>query len=169
MTEGTPLYRLWEAGEYEALSDEEAAELVADIKAILPKWVRLQRIQRDIPAHQIFAGVRKSNLRQLAEGKLREKGGKCRCIRCREVGHISLKGGKVNEKDIELTVETYDACEGTEYFIAFEDLAEDVLIGFAPLFTFLAAPHRPELHEAALVRELRLRLNGTPRESSKAK
>ncbi len=153
VTEGTPLYRLWEAGEYEALSDEEATELVADIKAILPKWVRLQRIQRDIPAHQIFAGVRKSNLRQLAEEKLRQKGGKCRCIRCREVGHASLKGMKIREEDIELTVETYEACKGTEHFIAFEDLAADVLIGFTRL-RFPAAPHRPELQETALVREL---------------
>jgi len=153
VTEGTPLYRLWQAGEYQALSDEEAAELVADIKAILPKWVRLQRIQRDIPAHQIFAGVRKSNLRQLAEEKLREKGGKCRCIRCREVGHTGLKGRKINEEDIELTVETYEACKGTEHFIAFEDLAADVLIGFTRL-RFPSGPHRPELQEAALIREL---------------
>ncbi|MCC4765822.1 tRNA uridine(34) 5-carboxymethylaminomethyl modification radical SAM/GNAT enzyme Elp3 [Methanosarcina sp. DH1] len=153
VTEGTPLYRLWKAGDYEALSDEEAAELIADIKEILPKWVRLQRIQRDIPAYQIIAGVRKSNLRQLAEEKLRERGGKCHCIRCREVGHTSLKGRKINPKDIELTVESYDACGGTEHFIAFEDLAADVLIGFTRL-RFPAAPHRPELQDAALIREL---------------
>ncbi|WP_440945704.1 tRNA uridine(34) 5-carboxymethylaminomethyl modification radical SAM/GNAT enzyme Elp3 [Methanosarcina sp. T3] len=153
VTEGTALYRMWEAGEYQALSDEEAAELVADIKAVLPKWVRLQRIQRDIPAHQIFAGVRKSNLRQLAEEKLREKGGKCRCIRCREVGHNSLKGRRINEKDIELTMETYEACNGTEHFIAFEDISADVLIGFTRL-RFPAAPHRQELQDSALIREL---------------
>jgi len=153
VTEGTPLYRMWEAGEYQALSDEEAAELVAEIKAVLPKWVRLQRIQRDIPAHQIFAGVRKSNLRQLAEEKLREKGGKCRCIRCREVGHNSLKGKRINEKDIELTTETYEACKGKEHFIAFEDLSADVLIGFTRL-RFPAAPHREELQDSALIREL---------------
>ncbi|AAM04265.1 TPA: tRNA uridine(34) 5-carboxymethylaminomethyl modification radical SAM/GNAT enzyme Elp3 [Methanosarcina acetivorans] len=153
VTEGTALYRMWEAGEYQALSDEEAAELVADIKSVLPKWVRLQRIQRDIPAHQIFAGVRKSNLRQLAEEKLREKGGKCRCIRCREVGHNSLKGRRINEKDIELTMESYEACNGTEHFIAFEDLSADVLIGFTRL-RFPAAPHRQELQDSALIREL---------------
>jgi elongator complex protein 3 len=153
VTEGTPLYRMWEAGEYQAISDEEAAELVADIKAVLPKWVRLQRIQRDIPAHQIFAGVRKSNLRQLAEEKLREKGGKCRCIRCREVGHNSLRGRRINEKDIELTVESYEACNGKEHFIAFEDLSADVLIGFTRL-RFPAEPHRVELQDSALIREL---------------
>lgn len=153
VTEGTALYRMWKAGEYQALSDEEAAELVADIKAILPKWVRLQRVQRDIPAHQIFAGVRKSNLRQLAEEKLREKGEKCRCIRCREVGHNSLKGRRINEKDIELTTETYEACNGKEHFIAFEDLSADVLIGFTRL-RFPATPHRKELQGSALIREL---------------
>ncbi len=153
VTEGTPLYRLWETGDYEALSDEEAAELIADIKEILPKWVRLQRIQRDIPAYQIIDGVRKSNLRQLAEEKLREKGGKCHCIRCREVGHTGLKGRNTNLNNIELTVENYEACGGTEYFIAFEDLAADVLIGFTRL-RFPAAPHRPELQDAALIREL---------------
>ncbi|HEY3360786.1 MAG TPA: elongator complex protein 3 [Methanosarcina sp.] len=153
VTEGTALYKLWEAGDYKALSDDEAAELIADIKGILPKWVRLQRIQRDIPAYQIIAGVRKSNLRQLAEEKLRENGGKCRCIRCREVGHVGLKGRKINPKDIELTVETYEACGGKEYFIAYEDLATDVLIGFTRL-RFPTAPHRPELQDAALVREL---------------
>lgn len=153
VTEGTPLHRMWESGEYHALSDEEAAELVADIKAVLPKWVRLQRIQRDIPAHQIFAGVRRSNLRQLAEEKLREKGGKCRCIRCREVGHNSLKGRKINAKDIELTMETYEACNGTEHFIAFEDLSADILIGFTRL-RFPGAPHRKELQDSALIREL---------------
>ena len=153
VTEGTPLYRMWEAGEYQALSDEEAAELVANIKATLPKWVRLQRIQRDIPAHQIFAGVKKSNLRQLAEEKLREKGGKCHCIRCREVGHNSLKGRRINEKEIELTMETYEACNGKEHFIAFEDLSADVLIGFTRL-RFPSAPHRQELEDSALIREL---------------
>ena len=55
--------------------------------------------------------------------------------------------------DIELTVETYEACGGKEHFIAFEDLAADVLIGFARL-RFPAAPHRPELQDAALIREL---------------
>jgi elongator complex protein 3 len=153
VTEDTGLYRLWKAGKYEALSDEEAVNLIADVKAILPKWVRLQRVQRDIPAQQIFAGVRKSNLRQLAEEKLKEKGKKCRCIRCREVGHKSLKGEKISEKDIKLTVETYEACNGTEHFIAFEAQQADVLIGFTRL-RFPALPHRPELQASALLREL---------------
>ena len=45
------------------------------------------RVQRDIPAGLIVAGVDKSNLRQLVQQKLAEQNDRCACIRCREVGH----------------------------------------------------------------------------------
>ena len=153
VTEGTRLHTMWERGEYVSLDDAEAVELLADIKAIIPKWVRLQRIQRDIPAQQIFGGVKKSNIRQLAKERLIEKGGRCRCIRCREVGHNILKGIEPELDNIELTVETYNACGGTEHFIAFEDVSQDILIGFLRL-RFPNSPHHHELDGSALVREL---------------
>ena len=151
VTEGTVLHRWWKDGSYQSLDNESAIGLLADIKSVLPKWVRLQRIQRDIPAQQIAAGVTKSNIRQLAEEQLRSMGGSCRCIRCREVGHASLRG-RVPEK-IELLIETYSACGGTEHFISFEDVENDILIGFLRL-RFPDSPYRIELESAALVREL---------------
>lgn len=153
VTEGTELHKMWEEGKYSPLYDDEAVELVADIKALLPKWVRLQRIQRDIPAGQILAGVKKSNIRQLAAERLAERGGKCRCIRCREVGHNLLKGKEISASDIELQVESYKSCGGLEHFISFEDVRQDILIGFLRL-RFPYDPHRQELENSALVREL---------------
>ena len=153
VTEGTELHRMWEKGEYKALGDEDAASLLARIKAMIPKWVRLQRIQRDIPAQQIFSGVRKSNVRQLAQEHLEQHGGRCRCIRCREVGHNILKGREPCSENIELTIESYDCCGGKEHFIAFEDTVQDILIGFFRL-RFPCMPHRDELVNAALGREL---------------
>ncbi len=151
VTEGTRLYGMWESGNYAPLEVFEAVELLAKIKSILPKWVRLQRIQRDIPAYQVLAGIRKSNIRQLAKERLEEMGGKCRCIRCREAGHRMLEG--IEPGNIELMVEKYDACGGKEHFISFEDSEKDVLIGFIRL-RFPNSPHRKELSGAALVREL---------------
>ncbi len=151
VTEGTGLHGMWELGNYAPLEVLEAVELLAKIKSILPKWVRLQRIQRDIPAYQVLAGIKKSNVRQLAKERLHEMGGKCRCIRCREVGHRMLEG--VEPENIELTVEEYMACGGKEHFISFEDTGKDVLIGFLRL-RFPYEPHRQELSGAALVREL---------------
>ncbi|ATU08362.1 tRNA uridine(34) 5-carboxymethylaminomethyl modification radical SAM/GNAT enzyme Elp3 [Methanohalophilus portucalensis] len=153
VTEGTELEKMWRAGKYDPLYDEEAVELLADIKAILPKWVRLQRIQRDIPAQQILAGVKKSNIRQLAGQRLMQKGGKCNCIRCREVGHNILKERPPSIKDIEFMVQSYSSCGGQEHFLSFEDVSQDILIGFLRL-RFPNKPHRPELDNSALVREL---------------
>lgn len=151
VTEGTHLHGMWELGNYKALGVDEAVELLAKIKSILPKWVRLQRIQRDIPAYQVLAGITKSNIRQLAKERLHEKGGKCSCIRCREVGHRVLAG--IEPGNIELTEEIYNSCGGKEHFISFEDNANDILVGFLRL-RFPNAPHRKELDGAAVVREL---------------
>jgi elongator complex protein 3 len=151
VTEGTRLHGMWELGNYAPLEVLEAVELLAKIKALLPKWVRLQRIQRDIPAYQVLAGIKKSNIRQLAGQRLKELGGKCRCIRCREVGHMELSG--IKPGSIELMTEKYRACRGMEHFISFEDAGRDILIGFLRL-RFPATPYRRELEGAALVREL---------------
>ena len=137
--EGTELYRMYQKGEYRPLEDEPAAELVSHIKEILPPYVRLQRVQRDIPAHLILAGVKKSNLRQLAQQQLAERGGRCRCIRCREAG---LRG--VQEGETRLEKMHYNACGGEEHFLSFTG-PDDTLIGFVRLRLGAAARVR-ELH-----------------------
>ena len=145
---GTATYDMWRRDEYEPLTNEEAAELVAEIKSMIPKYTRLQRVQRDIPADFIDAGVWKSNLRQLAREQMDEHGWSCDCIRCREAG---MNEGQ--PEDVELDVLTYEAGGGTEHFISFEDAEKDLLVGFCRL-RFPGNPMRPELEDAALVREL---------------
>ncbi|MFB6141772.1 MAG: GNAT family N-acetyltransferase, partial [Halorientalis sp.] len=103
---------------------------------------------RDIPADFIEGGVWKSNLRQLARQRMDDHGWTCDCIRCREVG--------MNDEDpetVELAVDRYEAAGGTEQFISFEDPEKDLLVGFCRL-RFPNDPVRPELADAALVREL---------------
>ncbi|MGM0606410.1 MAG: tRNA uridine(34) 5-carboxymethylaminomethyl modification radical SAM/GNAT enzyme Elp3 [Halobacteriota archaeon] len=147
---GTRMYDAWHRGDYEPLDNDAAADVVAEVMGMIPKYTRLQRVQRDIPADFIDAGVWKSNLRQLAERRASERGIEIRDIRAREVG--------MNEADpdpdaIELDVLEYDACGGTEHFISFEDPNADLLIGFCRL-RFPGDPVRRELQDAAIVREL---------------
>ncbi len=148
ITEGTGLHNMWESGDYKPLEVKEAVELLAKVKSILPGWVRLQRIQRDIPAYQVLAGIKKSNIRQLAKERLKGAGKKCRCIRCREVGHTEAE-----PENVIAVKEEYSACRGKEHFISFEDKEKEILIGFIRL-RFPHMPHRKELLNAALVREL---------------
>ncbi|WP_302080466.1 tRNA uridine(34) 5-carboxymethylaminomethyl modification radical SAM/GNAT enzyme Elp3 [Salinibaculum rarum] len=148
VVEGTAVYDWWHTDEFEPLGNEEAAELVAEIKSIIPEYTRLQRVQRDIPADFIEGGVWKSNLRQLARKRMDEHGWTCDCIRCREVGH-----NDETPETVTLDVTEYEVSGGTEYFISFEDREKDLLVGFCRL-RFPNDPVRHELDGAAIVREL---------------
>lgn len=154
VVEGTKLYEAWKKGGYKPLEDDEAAGLVAKILEITPPWVRVMRVQRDIPAHAIAAGVKKSNLRELAHNILESWGLKCRCVRCREAGFSKVK---VDPRNVELVVRKYEASGGIEYFLSFEDLENDVLLAYLRLRKPSPRAHRKEVNEAPsmIVRELK--------------
>jgi elongator complex protein 3 len=126
---GTGLYEEWKAGRYAPYDAATAAALLADMKRELPSWVRIQRIQRDIPARLIAAGVRTSNVRQAALARLRAEGRPCRCLRCREAGRRATP-----PPDAFLLNETsYPAGGGRETFFAWEDPETDTVAGFLRL------------------------------------
>lgn len=153
----TKTYQWYQEGTYRPYSTEEAAKVIAEAKKILPPWIRIMRVQRDIPAGLIIDGVKKSNLRQLVQQKLSEQGERCRCIRCREVGHrVTVEGVKPNLDKVKILSTTYKASEGTEVFLSAEDQENDVLIGYLRLRVPSKKVHRPEIATipSAIVREL---------------
>lgn len=146
VVKGTELYEMWKRGEYTPYSLEETIDLLARVKSeIIPPWVRIQRIQRDIPAPLIEAGVKKSNLRNLVQDRLKEEGKKCRCIRCREIGRAdSVDIRDINPETSELLIREYRASGGLERFISYE--VSDRIIAFLRL----------RLDDNATVRELKV-------------
>jgi len=154
---GTKAYEWYRKGEYEPYTSEEAVNLIVEIKKIVPSWVRIMRVQRDIPAGLIEAGVKRSNLRQLVHKKLREQGVRCGCIRCREVGHrMMVDEVKPNPDEVKILTTKYAASEGEEIFISAEDVENDVLIGYLRLRVPSEKAHRPEVKDksCSIVREL---------------
>ena len=109
------------------------------MKEIVPPYVRIQRIQRDIPKPQIIAGVMNSNLRQYARRELKRRGKKCNCINCRELWRAQIDPDTAELKEIE-----YKASGGNEYFISYES------------GTKLLAYLRLRLDSNATVRELKV-------------
>ena len=155
VVKGTKLYDWWKAGEYTPLETVEAVELVSRVKEMIPPWIRIMRVQRDIPLHQIEAGVDKSNLRQLAHTHLKEHGKRCSCIRCREGGQRAKDGVTPDVDDLQLIRRTYEASGGTEEFISVEDPENHVLIGFIRLRIPSDMAHRPEITpRTGIIREL---------------
>ena len=154
--EGTALYDMWLKGEFKPFTDEEAVRLIVEIKKSLPKWVRTMRIQRDIPAGLIKAGVRKGNLGELVQERLEEEGIRCRCIRCREAGLLLYKKG-LRPKGLLVLDEWYQASLGKEHFISMEDVEMDLIAGYLRMRFPSHLAHREELAgESAVVRELKV-------------
>ncbi len=154
ITNGSELHTLWSEGKYRPYTDEEAVDLIVEVKKILPKWVRTMRIQRDIPSTLIEAGVQKSNLGELVYNRLDEENISCNCIRCREIGHKKTKN-QYTLQDYKLFEESYMAVSGKEHFLSIEDESEESLAGFLRLRMPSLKAHREEIdYSTALVREL---------------
>ena len=137
LVKGSPLSR--NPGDFVPYDTETAANLIASLKEIVPPYVRIQRIQRDIPKPQIIAGVMNSNLRQYARRELKARGKKCRCINCRELWRAKIDPETAELKEIE-----YKSSGGTEYFISYESGSK------------LLAYLRLRLDDNATVRELKV-------------
>mgnify|MGYP005844371171 CR=1 FL=1 len=152
---GTEIYEEWKRGEIRPYVAEEAAEVIANASRHIPRWCRVMRINRDIPSTLVAAGVRKSNLRQLVEEAMARKGTKCECIRCREVGIVSLKKGiEPDHSSAELRRIDYTASGGKEIFLSLDEPELDALFGFVRL-RIPGNPHRSEIGPGTvLIREL---------------
>ncbi len=157
--EGTKLYELWKKGEYAPYPEEETIKLIIEAKKITPPWVRIQRIQRDIPSKLIAAGLKSNNLREIVHKRMLEQGIRCECIRCREVGHIKLRfGNEPNNDNIKLKKIKYSASKGEEIFLSFEDIAQNILIGLLRMRYPSNNVHRKEISDSKtlIVRELHI-------------
>lgn len=154
VVEGTKLFELWKKGEYKPYTTDEIVELLVEAKKFIPKYCRIQHIGRLIPANEVKAGNKKTNIRQLIQWKAEELGVKCKCIRCRELG-FKINEGIYPEK-VEMMREDYEASGGKEIFLSFEDKKNDIILGFLRL-RIPDKSHRKEIDEkTALVRELKV-------------
>jgi elongator complex protein 3 len=142
--EGTELFDMWSRGEYAPYDTDTAVGLLSNMKSVVPEYVRIQRVERDIPAPQIAAGITKSNIRQIVKTNMESRGMSCRCIRCREVGHNKEM---LDDPDIVVKkVLEYEASGGTERFVSLE--YNDSLVGYVRI--------RYDEGDTATVRELKV-------------
>ena len=155
---GTTLYEWWKKGSYKPYSDEEAIDLISEMYRYIPKYVRVIRVQRDVPAKDIEAGPKYGNLRELVERKCMEKGITINEIRFREVGRQLWKYGKLPDpRYTRIARLTYEASRGIEEFLAVEDTVNNILVGFLRMRIPSDKAHRPEIDgKTAIIRELHI-------------
>lgn len=139
----TGLHELYQRGKYDSYSTEELVNLLVEVKKIIPPWVRIMRIQREIEPGDIVAGPKIGNVRQLVLDELRKQGIKCKCIRCREVGLFN-QSPKMLDNEPTLSRLEYFASGGKEIFLSYEMDNNNLLLGFLRL-RIMENPLRNEL------------------------
>jgi elongator complex protein 3 len=153
LLETAPLNEYWQRGEYHPYTTEELVNLIADVKATIPRYCRVNRIIRDIPSPHVVAGNRRSSLRQDVHAEMARRGKHCDCIRCREVG-----AAKVDTALLRLDDLIYHPDGAEEHFLSFVT-PDDKITGFLRLS--LPGSQSPttglsDLEDAAIIREIHI-------------
>ena len=145
---GTELEAWYVDNRYQPYPMDEMVDLMINIKTMVPGYVRIPRVMRDIPSRFIVAGCKDLALRSALKKRMGEFGVQCNCIRCREYGHRLRGGWKVGEPHLKRW--DYEASGGKEIFLSFED-AEGTLSGLLRMRIGSLAVGSGDL---AMVREL---------------
>ena len=104
------LFKIWKNGSYKPLSNVQFEKLILKIKnEVIPPYVRIARLVRDVPTSSIVAGPTVSNLRQIIVPESH-----CQCIRCREV-----RGNYTIKESVILNRIDYPASDGHEIFLQY--------------------------------------------------
>jgi len=148
LIETAELMRYYQAGEYRPYEAEELLLVVCEALQRAPRYCRLARVIRDISSGDIVAGNRLSNLREVAEQRLRAQGVRLLDIRSREIKQKA-------HGEARLRVTDYETSVSTERFIELVT-DSDALLGFCRLSLPLAAAEAAvaELQGSAVIREL---------------
>lgn len=154
LVENSELYTIWQQGKYQPYTTQELIDLIADLKTTTPRYCRINRVIRDIPATLIAAGNKRSSLRMDARLELDRRGQRCQCVRCREVRGERIDPAGLIGHDL-----TYTPPASEEHFLSF-DTADDRLAGYLRLSlpdlsrNVEVRQMMPDLQGAAIIREV---------------
>ncbi len=157
------IFQWWQDGMYKPYALEQLIEMLITVKSRIPRYVRISRLIRDIPANYIYDGNIVTNLRQTIQALMKKRGLTCHCLRCREIGHQQHR--TQNMKQVTLFVDEYEASNGKEYFLSFEDPKRTTVYAFCRLRIPARIVQKksvtpgldaliPEITDSAFIREL---------------
>jgi ELP3 family radical SAM enzyme/protein acetyltransferase len=152
--EYSELYDMYQSGEYKPYAEQndgkDLKNVIVHFLEKIPYYIRVNRVIRDFFAEAVVGGVKDGNLRKSIEDEFRMTGKISKDIRYREI-----KSEEFDESDCFLFIEKYDACDGTNYFISYENKSRTKLYGFIRLrFNISEKYTMSELMGHALIREL---------------
>lgn len=161
VTDKSELTDIWKEGWFKPYDDETLIDLTAELEAMIPEYVRLNRTYRDIPASEILAWSHVSNLRQIVEEKLKQK-----WIHMVDIRHREIKDKWNDPINAIMNTYKYEASDWIEYFLTMEDKFDRTIFSLLrfriPSFALNKTDNNdekmyelmPELKWASLIREI---------------
>lgn len=143
----TKILEWYQEGSYVPYSYEDLTNLLVVMMTRAPRWMRLNRVVRDIPKDAIRAGCPDPQMRNILNKRIKDLGLKVVDIRERQ---ISTEYTSLSE--FHLNVVEYDSCDGVEFFIEYIN-DDDKLAGFLRL-RLEPNPLFIDLEGCAIIREL---------------
>lgn len=137
LVKGTKLCELYASGSWKPYSEEELVDLLSENTIATPPFTRISRMIRDISAHDIVAGNKKTNLRQMVEGNIGERG-----VRISEIRHREISTDETVVGDLTLDIIRYETTVTDEYFLQWIT-PENKIVGFLRL----SLPHHDYVQE----------------------
>ena len=153
VTDKSELTEIWKQWWFKAYDDETLIELTADLEAMVPEYVRINRTYRDIPASEILEGSKTANLRQIVEERLKQK-----WVKLLDIRHREIKDKWNDPQKAILNDFSYEASDWKEHFLTFEDPKDRTIFSLLRL-RFPSKNEEildilPELDWCALIREI---------------
>ena len=112
LVDGTGLVKHWRNGTWRPYAEEELIGVLVANMQVTPPYVRVSRMIRDISSHDIMAGNKKVNLRQMVDGELARREAAVAEIRTREIGTH-----EANLSKLELVEFPYETTVSSERFL----------------------------------------------------
>jgi elongator complex protein 3 len=154
VTKYSELATWYKEGRYKPYSLETLIQIIVDFKnKVVPPWVRIGRLTRDITTTMMDVQLFPPNLRESIQKEMEQKNIQCQCIRCREI-QLGNPTPPVSTRII-----NYESAGGKEFFIEKID-AQKKCLGFIRLripsyfFNKEIKIIFPALKNAAIIREL---------------
>lgn len=134
-------------------------EVIAYYMANVQPWVRVQRIIRDIPKHEVEAGNGiMPNLRQVIDKYMKDND-----MKCNEIRKMEVRNRNHLNQQAELIVRKYEASEGIEYHLSMEAYRSNDSNDSTNIVPDVISESSKDLNEyLALFGFLRLRLDPDP-------
>lgn len=141
LIEGARLCERFREGAWRPYTEEELLNVLVSDIAATPAWTRVSRMIRDFSSHDIVAGNKKPNLRQLVEERIRANGG---ASGVQEIRFREVATGEVDVESLRLDVVEYETSNTSERFLQWVTPSNQIA-GFLRL----SLPHAPYIERHA--------------------